>query len=119
MKMSTVRVGAGASIGDRAILLYDSQVGIDAALEPLSLVMKGEQLPRQTRWRGIPAQGVVIPDGSVEEAPTQGTPIRATRAPATSNFPSSTLSAVRGRPRFKGRRAARHRVAAGLTAGAR
>jgi non-ribosomal peptide synthetase-like protein len=119
MKMSTVRVGAGASIGDRAILLYDSQVGIDAALEPLSLVMKGEQLPRQTRWRGIPAQGVVSPDGSVEEAPTQEIPIQGTRAPATSNFPSSTLSAGRGRPRFKGRRAARHRVAAGLTAGAR
>jgi non-ribosomal peptide synthetase-like protein len=58
MKMSTVRIGAGATIGDRAIVLYDSSIGPDAALEPLSLAMKGEQLPALTRWRGIPAEGV-------------------------------------------------------------
>lgn len=56
MKMSTVRIGAGATIGDRAIVLYDATVGPGAALEPLSLVMKGEQLPARTRWRGIPAE---------------------------------------------------------------
>ena len=58
MKMSTVRVGAGASVGDRAIVLYDGDVAAEAALEPLSLVMKGEHLPAGTRWRGIPAEGV-------------------------------------------------------------
>jgi non-ribosomal peptide synthetase-like protein len=58
MKMSTVRVGAGATVGDRAIVLYDGEVGAGTALEPLSLVMKGEQLPEGTRWRGIPAEGV-------------------------------------------------------------
>jgi carbonic anhydrase/acetyltransferase-like protein (isoleucine patch superfamily) len=58
MKMSTVRIGAGATVGDRAVVLYDASVGPDAALEPLSLAMKGEQLPALTRWRGIPAEGV-------------------------------------------------------------
>lgn len=58
MKMSTVHIGAGASVGDRAIVLYDSTIGAGTALEPLSLVMKGEQLPAHTRWRGIPAEGV-------------------------------------------------------------
>jgi non-ribosomal peptide synthetase-like protein len=58
MKMSTVKIGAGATIGDRTIVLYDASVGPDTALEPLSLVMKGEQLPGRTRWRGIPAEGV-------------------------------------------------------------
>jgi non-ribosomal peptide synthetase-like protein len=58
MKASTVRIGAGATIGDRTIVLYDATVGDDAALEPLSLVMKGEQLPGETRWRGIPAEAV-------------------------------------------------------------
>jgi non-ribosomal peptide synthetase-like protein len=58
MKMSTVRIGAGATVGDRAIVLYDGKVAAEAALEPLSLVMKGEQLPERTRWRGIPAEGV-------------------------------------------------------------
>lgn len=56
MKMSTVRVGAGATVGDRGIVLYDATVGPEAALEPLSLVMKGEHLPARTRWRGIPAE---------------------------------------------------------------
>jgi non-ribosomal peptide synthetase-like protein len=56
MKMSTVRIGAGATVGDRAIVLYDSTIGAGTALEPLSLVMKGEQLPAGTRWRGIPAE---------------------------------------------------------------
>ena len=59
MKMSTVRIGKGATVGDRAIVLYDASVGQDAALEPLSLAMKGEQLPVRTRWRGIPAEGVL------------------------------------------------------------
>ena len=59
MKMSTVRIGTGATVGDRAVVLYDASVGPDAALEPLSLAMKGEQLPALTRWRGIPAEGVL------------------------------------------------------------
>ncbi|HXV94467.1 MAG TPA: Pls/PosA family non-ribosomal peptide synthetase, partial [Pseudonocardia sp.] len=58
MKMSTVRVGEGATVGDRAIVLYDAELGDRAALQPLSLAMKGEQLPARTRWRGIPAEGV-------------------------------------------------------------
>ena len=59
MKMSTVTIGAGASIGTRSIILYDTIVGDDASLSPLSLVMKGEELPPNTRWRGIPAEAVL------------------------------------------------------------
>lgn len=58
MKMSTVRLGAGSTVGDRSIVLYDGSVGEDTSLEPLSLVMKGEDLPGDTRWRGIPAEGM-------------------------------------------------------------
>ncbi|GGM14835.1 hypothetical protein GCM10010129_68800 [Streptomyces fumigatiscleroticus] len=56
MKMSTVRVGAGSSLGTRAVVLYDAHVGQGASLDALSLVMKGERLPDNTRWRGIPAR---------------------------------------------------------------
>ncbi|WP_222131988.1 Pls/PosA family non-ribosomal peptide synthetase [Pseudonocardia sp. C8] len=59
MKMATVRIERGASVGDRAIVLYDAAVGPGARLEPLSLVMKGEHLPAGSRWRGITAQPVV------------------------------------------------------------
>ena len=58
MKMSAVTVKAGATIGTRAIVLYDTVVGDGVSLGPLSLLMKGEQLTPGTRWHGIPAQGV-------------------------------------------------------------
>jgi len=56
MKMSTVTVGPGCSVGSRAVVLYDSELGEGAELDSLSLVMKGESLPPGSRWRGIPAR---------------------------------------------------------------
>jgi non-ribosomal peptide synthetase-like protein len=56
MKMSTVKIGLGCSIGSRAVVLYDSEVGAGASLDALSLVMKGEKLPAGSQWRGIPAR---------------------------------------------------------------
>jgi non-ribosomal peptide synthetase-like protein len=58
MKMSVVTVAAGATVGTRAVVLYDAVVGKDVSLGSLSLLMKGEHLPSGTRWRGIPAEGV-------------------------------------------------------------
>ncbi|HEX5598399.1 MAG TPA: peptide synthetase, partial [Micromonosporaceae bacterium] len=58
MKMSAVTIGNGASIGPRAIVLYDAVVGDNVSLGSLSLLMKGEHLTPGSRWRGIPAQGV-------------------------------------------------------------
>ena len=56
MKMSRLRVADGASVGTRAVVLYDSEVGAGASLEALSLNMKGETLPAGTHWSGIPAR---------------------------------------------------------------
>jgi non-ribosomal peptide synthetase-like protein len=56
MKMGTVTLEPGASIGERAVVLYGATVGAQAALAPLSLVMKGEQLPAGTSWAGVPAE---------------------------------------------------------------
>ncbi|MEU9505164.1 Pls/PosA family non-ribosomal peptide synthetase [Micromonospora sp. NPDC048170] len=68
MKMSVVTVGAGATIGTRAIVLYDAVVGDDVMLGSLSLLMKGEHLIPGTRWRGIPAQGVLARAGTRQRA---------------------------------------------------
>ncbi|MEV1330372.1 Pls/PosA family non-ribosomal peptide synthetase [Micromonospora costi] len=68
MKMSVVTVGAGATIGTRAIVLYDAVVGEDVSLDSLSLLMKGEHLTPGTRWRGIPAQGVLTRDPAEQQA---------------------------------------------------
>ncbi|MFC8712898.1 Pls/PosA family non-ribosomal peptide synthetase [Streptomyces sp. NPDC057197] len=67
MKMSTVCVGPGASVGTRTIVLYDTVVGADTRLGALSLVMKGERLAPGTSWRGLPAEA-----GAEEAADTRG-----------------------------------------------
>jgi non-ribosomal peptide synthetase-like protein len=54
MKVGTVKIGARCSVGARSIILYDSEIGDDVLLEPLSLVMKGEKLSPQTEWTGSP-----------------------------------------------------------------
>ncbi|MFB6715096.1 Pls/PosA family non-ribosomal peptide synthetase [Streptomyces sp. NPDC056358] len=61
MKMSTVTVGPGTSIGPRTIVLYDAVVGAGVRLGALSLVMKGERLTPGTNWHGLPAEGLGVP----------------------------------------------------------
>ena len=56
MRVGKVHIGAGATLGSRAIVLYDASVGDYCRLGSLTLVAKGESLPAQTRWEGCPAQ---------------------------------------------------------------
>ncbi|MBV9019961.1 MAG: amino acid adenylation domain-containing protein [Ktedonobacteraceae bacterium] len=56
MKMSRVKVGQASSIGALAVVLYDAEVGAGACLDAQTLVMKGESVPADSRWRGIPAR---------------------------------------------------------------
>jgi non-ribosomal peptide synthetase-like protein len=55
MKIGAVEIGARVTVGSRSTILYDSKVGDDVCLGPLTLVAKGEQLPPKTRWEGSPA----------------------------------------------------------------
>ena len=55
MKMSNLRIGRYATVGTSSVVLYDSVIGPGAILKSLSLLMKGEQLPANTRWQGIPS----------------------------------------------------------------
>ena len=56
MKVSSIEIGARATIGSLAIVLYDSLVEPDAQLGDLSVLMKGETLPAGTSWEGSPAR---------------------------------------------------------------
>jgi acetyltransferase-like isoleucine patch superfamily enzyme len=45
-----VTVGAGSTV------LYDTRVSDYARLGPLTVVMKGEQIPGSSAWAGAPAE---------------------------------------------------------------
>ncbi len=55
-KLSTIDIHEGCNIGASSIVLYDTVMEKDSTLGNLSLLMKGERLPANTRWEGIPAQ---------------------------------------------------------------
>ena len=57
MKSSYVRIGDGCSVGNMAVVLYDTSMERGAVLGPLSLLMKGETMPAGSRWHGIPTTG--------------------------------------------------------------
>jgi non-ribosomal peptide synthetase-like protein len=59
MKVGRIEIGEGVTIGSFATVLYDTKVGDYAELQPLTLVMKGEQIPPHTNWAGAPAQPVI------------------------------------------------------------
>ncbi len=56
MKVGRVVVGNGVTIGAGSTVLYDARVGDFARLGPLTLVMKGEEIPAHTEWAGAPAE---------------------------------------------------------------
>lgn len=58
MKIGYVKIGERVNVGARTIILYDSEVGNDNSIEPLSLVMKGERLAPGTSWAGSPVNAV-------------------------------------------------------------
>lgn len=56
MKVGPIKIGKRCNIGARTIVLYDSEIGNDVGVDPLSLVMKGENLQPDTNWGGIPVK---------------------------------------------------------------
>lgn len=58
MKVSKVSIGNRCTVGAYSIVLYDAVMEDDSQLGDLSMLMKGETLPAQTEWEGLPAQKV-------------------------------------------------------------
>jgi non-ribosomal peptide synthetase-like protein len=56
MKVGKVFVGNGVTVGAGSTVLYDTHVFDYARLGPLTLVMKGEQIPANSAWEGAPAE---------------------------------------------------------------
>jgi non-ribosomal peptide synthetase-like protein len=58
MKIGRVDIGEGAMIAGGTTVLYDTKVGDYARVGPLTIVMKGEELPPHTQWQGAPARPI-------------------------------------------------------------
>ena len=68
MKVGLVFVGNGVTVGAGSTVLYDTRVADYARLGPLTLVMKGEQIPGNTAWAGAPAEPKAAAEPIVEKA---------------------------------------------------
>jgi non-ribosomal peptide synthetase-like protein len=54
MKASYLKIGNECSVGNMAVILYDTEMQTGSKVGPLSLLMKGETVPASSRWHGIP-----------------------------------------------------------------
>ena len=54
LSMDTVTLEAGSTLGPHGVILPAASLGSHATIGPVSLVMRGESVPRRTRWIGNP-----------------------------------------------------------------
>lgn len=54
MKSSWIRIEDECSVGNMAVVLYDTEMHRGANIGPLSLLMKGEAMKARSHWHGIP-----------------------------------------------------------------
>jgi len=55
MKIGRIQIGNGVTMGTDSIVLYDTHLGEFAHLAPLTVIMKGEEIPAHSQWMGTPA----------------------------------------------------------------
>ncbi|WP_460353691.1 Pls/PosA family non-ribosomal peptide synthetase [Mycobacterium sp. ZZG] len=54
MRMDTVVLDRGATLGPHCVALPAARIGAGATVGPASLVMRGDEVPPSTRWQGNP-----------------------------------------------------------------
>jgi carbonic anhydrase/acetyltransferase-like protein (isoleucine patch superfamily) len=58
MKSDYLKIGPECSVGNMTVILYATTMQQRSSLAPLSVLMKGETLPADSRWSGIPTRPV-------------------------------------------------------------
>ena len=75
MRMDTVVLEAGATLGPHCVALPACRIGASATVGPASLVMRGDEVPPSTRWQGNPiAPWQVSAKKPKADAAAQGVP---------------------------------------------
>ncbi len=54
LRMDTVTLEPGSTLGPHSVVLPAATIGAHASIGPVSLVMRGESVPKKTRWIGNP-----------------------------------------------------------------
>jgi acetyltransferase-like isoleucine patch superfamily enzyme len=54
MRMDSVVLEAGATLGPNCVVLPAARLGSGATVGPASLVVRGDEVPPSTRWQGNP-----------------------------------------------------------------
>jgi non-ribosomal peptide synthetase-like protein len=54
MRMDSVVLEAGSTLGPHCVALPAARIGAGATVGPASLVMRGDEVPASTRWLGNP-----------------------------------------------------------------
>jgi non-ribosomal peptide synthetase-like protein len=54
MRMDTVVLEEGSTLGTHCVALPAARIGAGATVGPASLVMRGDEVPPSTRWQGNP-----------------------------------------------------------------
>lgn len=57
-KMGPIKISDGCAVGNVSVVLYNTIMEKNSSLGSLSLLMKGEILPHDSHWAGIPAQHI-------------------------------------------------------------
>jgi non-ribosomal peptide synthetase-like protein len=60
MRMDTVVLDEGATLGPHCVALPAARLGTGATVGPASLVMRGDEVPPSTRWQGNPIAPWII-----------------------------------------------------------
>jgi non-ribosomal peptide synthetase-like protein len=61
MRMDTVVLEAGSTLGTHCVALPAARLGAGATVGPASLVMRGDEVPPNTRWQGNPIAPEPVP----------------------------------------------------------
>ena len=56
MSLDTVTIEASSTLGSHSVALPASRIGTAATVGPGSLVMRGDQVPRNSVWQGNPIE---------------------------------------------------------------